>query len=268
MRALVAPTNNGPLPGSVDLEDAYAGPTPWLRANFVTGLDGTVEVGGSSGALGGPADRKVFNVLRALTDAVLVGAGTARAERYGPVWLSEDVGRRRLERAQTEMPVVAVVTSSGRLDPASRLFFERRENRPEPPAPLVITCAAAPASGIEPLRAVATVLVCGQETVDLPVAIERLRSLGHARILCEGGPFLLGQLVAEDLLDELCLTHAPVLGGPGRRTLSPSHDGPTGSSKAKAAAAAGPGPPAHFELTQLLEEDGLLFARYLAGERR
>jgi riboflavin biosynthesis pyrimidine reductase len=228
----------------IDLEVAYDSGSPWLRANFIAGLDGAIEIDGKSGGLGGPADTRVFVALRTLTDAVLVGAGTARAERYGPAWLDAAARARRLGRSQPELPVVAVVTSSADLDPASRLFAERRNDQPIPPRTLVLTAAAAPADRLAALREVATVIICGEKAVDLVAAVAGLRALGHGRILCEGGPALMGELMAAGLLDELCLTHAPVIGGQGRRTLGQG---------------AGLG---RFALAQLLEEDGLLFGRY------
>jgi riboflavin biosynthesis pyrimidine reductase len=69
-----------------DLEAVYAlPPHRHVRTNFVTSLDGAVELEGRSASLGGPADRAAFMAMRAVADVVMVGAGTARAERYGPV---------------------------------------------------------------------------------------------------------------------------------------------------------------------------------------
>src|SRR5262245_52892255 len=73
--------------GPDELLRLYAYPasleSPWIRANFVTSIDGAATVDGRSGALGGPADHAVFEILRDLADVVLVGAGTARQENYG-----------------------------------------------------------------------------------------------------------------------------------------------------------------------------------------
>jgi riboflavin biosynthesis pyrimidine reductase len=235
----------------VELEAAYASPAPWLRANFALTIDGAVELGGVSGAIGGPVDRELFVAMRSLCDAVLVGAGTARAETYGPAWLRADARLRRRARGQTEMPTVVVVTGSGRLDPGARLFVERRNGQPAPPRPIVVTSDAADPGAVAALGEVATVLSCGDETVDLVDAVRRLRLLGHERILCEGGPSLLSGLLARQLLDELCLTGAPILAGAGRQTLAGRADG-DGDETA----------PINFELTDLAEGDGMLFAKY------
>ncbi|HEY1734499.1 MAG TPA: dihydrofolate reductase family protein, partial [Acidimicrobiales bacterium] len=161
MRPLVGIATEEVGPAGLDLEVAYASASPWLRANFIAGLDGAVEIDGASGPLGGPADLKVFVALRAMSDVVLVGARTLETESYGPAWLNEPARRRRHERGLSELPVVAVVSGSAQLDPGGRLFAERRDDQPSPPRPIVITSAAAPASRVEQLRAVATVIVCG-----------------------------------------------------------------------------------------------------------
>ena len=82
--------------GEVDLVEAYALPAgtgnrPFVRCNMISTLDGAITIEGRSGLLGGPADRSVFQVLRSLADVVLVGAGTARAEGYGPVTLDDQL---------------------------------------------------------------------------------------------------------------------------------------------------------------------------------
>ena len=102
---------------AVDLVAAYALPDdvpterPFVRCNMISTLDGAVTVNGRSGALGGPADRKVFAALRSLADVILVGAGTVRAEGYGP------------DRSDNPVPI-AVVTRSGQLDRSSPFFTE------------------------------------------------------------------------------------------------------------------------------------------------
>ncbi|HEV2368778.1 MAG TPA: dihydrofolate reductase family protein, partial [Acidimicrobiales bacterium] len=119
----------------MDLVRAYEVPDgvgrdrPFVRANMISSIDGSITVGGRSGRLGGPADRNLFMLLRSLADVVLVGAGTARAERYGPARLSADHRARRVERGQAPVPVLAVVTASGQLDWASP-FFTEAEVRP------------------------------------------------------------------------------------------------------------------------------------------
>jgi riboflavin biosynthesis pyrimidine reductase len=147
------------------------------------------------------------------------------------------------------LPPVVLLTASGRVDPSSRLFTERRNDQPDPPAPIVVTSERAGIERIEELRRAATVIVCGDDTVDVVAARAALAELGLRRIVCEGGPTLLGALLGAGALDELCLTHSPMLAGSGPHTsLGVGVD----------AAVA----PARFEMTALAEADGMLFARY------
>ncbi|HEX5740044.1 MAG TPA: pyrimidine reductase family protein [Pilimelia sp.] len=193
-----------------ELIHAYAEPAgERLRVNFVTSLDGAAEVDGRSAPLSGPADKRVFGILRMLCDALLVGAGTVRQEGYRALRLDE--GRRAWRRAagRPEVPVLVVVSAALDLDPAQPAFADA------PVRPVVLTCAAAPAARRAALEAVADVVACGDTTVDLAAGLALLRGRGLAKVLSEGGPRLLGALTAADLVDELCLTLAPLLAGPG-----------------------------------------------------
>ena len=194
---------------------------PWLRVNFVTSLDGAATAAdGLSGGLSDPKDKRVFGVLRMLCDALLVGAGTLRAEGYGALRL--DAGRRRWRTARglTPFPRLVVVSGSLDLDPAQAALAEA------PVRPIVLTCETAPQHRRDALAPVADVLVFGEREVDLPGALDVLRRTGMPQILSEGGPHLLGRLTAADLVDELCLTVAPLLvgPGPGRITGGPAID--------------------------------------------
>jgi riboflavin biosynthesis pyrimidine reductase len=195
-----------------DLAIVYAFPEdrPWWRANMVTTLDGAVAGSdGRSGSVNTPADNRVFALQRDLCDVVLVGAGTARAERYGRVAPTR--------RAPQPAPL-AVVTRSGRV-PDDLL-----EPSPRRGDLIVVTCEAAGADRLHPLRTAVGVLVCGAERVDLVAAMTRLTALGLRGVLCEGGPSLLAEAFAAGVVDELSLTLAPaVVGGDAARMTS----GPT-----------------------------------------
>ncbi|MGH3751845.1 MAG: dihydrofolate reductase family protein [Pseudonocardiaceae bacterium] len=210
----------------VDPRDVYAdlpvaAGRPAVRLNMIASLDGAATVGGLSGGLGGPADRRVLAALRRLADVVLVAAATVRAEGYGPM----------------KVPL-AIVTRSCALDFGSPLFTEGAR-------PLVLTVAAAPPDRVAAARAVADVVVAGERDVDLPAALQRLGAAGHRSVLAEGGPSLNAQLAAADLVDELCLTVAPCLvGGDSCRILTGPPAGLTG-----------------FALHTLCEDGGYLFLR-------
>jgi riboflavin biosynthesis pyrimidine reductase len=176
---------------------------------MVGGLDGSAAVDGRVGALSTPADATLFRALRALADVVLVGAETVRRERYGPVRLSDEARAARVAAGRAEVPRVAVVSRSLALDRSIPLFAEADPAAP----PLVVTVAAAPAEARAAVADHAEVVVAGDDTVDLGRMLAELGARGLPVVWCEGGPHLLGELVAADLLDELCLTVAPLMGG-------------------------------------------------------
>lgn len=203
-----------------ELDDAglaahYAYPeglaAPFVRVNFVSSTDGAVSVGGRSGGLASAADRRVFGLLRELAEVVLVGAGTVRAEDYR--------GARRPTRGRDTPPPIAVVTGSAGLDPASRLFTDTAV------PPVVLTLASAPRQRRERLAAAGGDVVALERLTPDAVLAELARR-GLHRVLCEGGPSLLGELVAADAVDELCLTVAPLLAGGAAGRIA---HGPEGS---------------------------------------
>jgi riboflavin biosynthesis pyrimidine reductase len=231
--------------GEVDLVEAYAVPLgsgnrPFVRCNMISTLDGAITIEGRSGLLGGPADRSVFQVLRSLTDVVLVGAGTARAEGYGPVTLDDHLRALRGARGQSAVPPIAVVTGTGNLD-WSAPFFTEAEARP-----VVVTTRSCDAGARRRAEAVADVLIAGEDRVDPAEALHQLSLAGYRSVLLEGGPGLNADVVHAGRLDELCLTLSPrLVAGDGTRVL------------------AGPElmPPLQLRFVHLLEQDGFLFAR-------
>lgn len=181
---------------------------PWVLANMVCGLDGSTAVSGRVGPLSGDLDARLFLRLRSLADVTMVGASTVRNERYGPVRLDPELEARRVAAGRPPRPAVAVVSGSLDLDWCSPLFDSM-----EQPRPIVITSSAAPAHALEIASLHADVIVAGIDRVDLGQALGKLRQRGCEVVLCEGGATLLGQLIAGHLLDELCLTLSPMMGG-------------------------------------------------------
>ena len=209
---------DGPLPDAViRLAKLYgngaaantAGPSDrgLVRANMVASADGAVTLDGRSGGLSGPADKMLFTILRSLADVILVGAGTARAEHYRPV--QPDRIWSQLRPPGAPLPAIAVVSAS--LDFAS---CPQLLTVPAGPSQtIVITAAAAPADRKAALAGRARVIEAGEHAVDVAAAVKQLVGLGYPNILTEGGPTLLGELVAARLVDELCLTTSPRLAG-------------------------------------------------------
>lgn len=189
---------------------------PWLRVNFVVSADGAVtDEQGRSGGLGGAGDRELFRALRAHADAILVGAGTARAEGYGPHRMDRELAARRAADGREGPAVIVVVTRSLDLDLDAPLFTAARTPT------VVLTCAAAPQERRERAAGVARLLLAGQDTVDLAEGLRLLRAeVGATSVVCEGGPELAQDLLDAGLVDELCLTVAPVLVGKGVRLVA------------------------------------------------
>jgi riboflavin-specific deaminase-like protein len=198
--------------GDDDLLTAYATDpgVPWLRVNFVTSVDGAVTAAdGFSAGISDEADKRVFGLLRMTCDALMVGAGTLRHEGYGAMRLGERREDWRVGHGLPENPLLVIVSRRLDLDPASSVFTEA------PVRPMIVTSAASPPERRAALAEVAHVLALGDEQVDLRAALDVIRNLGFGQILCEGGPHLLGALTAADLVDEMDLTVAPTLVGPG-----------------------------------------------------
>ncbi len=230
--------------GDVDTLDAYALPAvdgPHLRVNMVTSVDGAATVEGRVGVLSGTADHTLLHELRSLSDVLLVGAGTIRAEGYGPIVVTDDQRRRRTEAGLHEVPRLAVLTRSMNLDLAARVFTHATAR------PLVVTTERAPAARRAAAQEVADVVVAGEHDVDLGEALRALADRGLPRVLSEGGPQVLAEMVAADLVDELCLAVAPLvtLGDELRITAGP----PLPRAK-------------QLHLAHVLEQDEFLFLRY------
>jgi riboflavin biosynthesis pyrimidine reductase len=201
-----------------ELPRLYAYPAQdktWVRANFISSVDGGATAEGKTGAMAGPGDRLIFNLLRELADVIVVGAGTVRIEGYSGAHLGVAQRQRRQARGQSEVPQLAVVTKSGRLDRDMGVF-----TRTEVP-PVVLTCTAAVDETRRQLTDLAEVVDCSgsdPDKIDEAALLAILGGRGMHRVLTEGGPMLLGSFVQRDLLDDLCLTIAPYLvGGLARR---------------------------------------------------
>jgi riboflavin biosynthesis pyrimidine reductase len=238
---MILPEAGGEL-DDFGLAEAYAYPRErWLRANMVMSADGSASVDGKSGGLSSPGDKRVFGILRVLADVVLAGAATVRTEEYKPARPRPALAALRQGRPATA--TIAVITGHLDLDLGTALFTEA----PPDARTIVVTSEAAPADLRAAAAKVADVIVAGEDGVDLPAALTALADRGLGRVICEGGPHLLGQIVADGLLDELSLTISPALAGPGAGRIL----------------AGSPFPASAMTLAQALTEDSYLFCRYL-----
>lgn len=181
------------IPDAYQAERPAPHDRPWIGLCMVSSLDGSVSIDGTSGGLGNPNDIGVLLALRDIADMVLVGAGTARGEGYGPPRLP---GKR-----------IGVVSNSGRVDLTTDLFTSGAGFLIAP------NTADIDESSVEVLRA-------GDTEVDLTLAVARLHHVMPSvrYVQAEGGPHLNGALLAADLIDELDLSLSPrLVGGDGPR---------------------------------------------------
>ena len=235
-----------PFPQSeIDLAEAYAFPVgrSWVRAIFVASIDGAATVDGRSGGLGNETDRRIFALQRALADVVLVGAGTARAEGYGPAEI--DPEWQHLRQGRTAVPPIAVVTGKLDLDLDAPLFADA----PADARTIILTTEAVPEDQRAEAATVADVIVAGEQRVEPKRAVAALAERGLLHVTAEGGPTLLSGITAADCLDELSITRSPILvSGSGTRITH----GPTFE------------PPCEMRLTEVLAtDDSYLYLRYI-----
>lgn len=210
-----------------DLPDLYDVDGPSLRAGFVLSADGVIAVDGASGPLSSDADKAVFRTLRTVSDAVILGAGTARAESYGPINHRPAAAAWRAAHGRSPETPLVVVSRSGRIPTDARFLS----------GPVIVAVpagVAVPQLGAEVVR-----------TVDPVELVAALHERGLTRLLCEGGPSLLTSLLRAGVVDELCLTTAPLGVGEGPHLLG------------------GLAAPQDLRLVSLIHDDpGVLLARW------
>lgn len=213
---------------------------PWVMVNFISSADGGTALHGKSSGLGDEDDKTLFQAMRTVPDVIMVGSGTVEAEDYRPVTLDDERRERRLAAGLSEVPLLAIVSGRLGFDPEARVFSDP-EHRP-----MVITGPDAEPAKLALLGDSADVVFLDEVT---PARIlERLGAAGI--ILCEGGPTLVGQLVAEHMVDELNLTVAPIM--ISGRSARVAHGPPAE-------------PPLDMRLDRAMFGDRSLFLRYLKG---
>ncbi|WP_246081662.1 dihydrofolate reductase family protein [Nocardioides litoris] len=215
---------------------------PWVRAMMVTTLDGApAGPDGLSGSISGDADRAVFRAVRRHADAVLVGAGTIRAEGYGAMRAQEADAEARERNGQRPAPRLAMVSPSLDLPWDTEVFTGSDE------VPLVLTVAEPPAEALARAReARAEVLTAPGDDVQPGWVLDQLVGRALRRVVCEGGPQLLEAMVRAGLVDEADITLSPVFAG---------HEHVSSSD--------GLAEVARFELRHVLSADGFLMNRYV-----
>ena len=222
---------------ALDLKDAGPPERPYLILNFATTLDGRAAISGRSGAIGSDTDTEMLQRLRTRVDAVMIGAGTMRAEHYGRMVSDPEFRAYRERMGLAHDPLAVIVSNRLELPWDADLFTDGGGQ-------VVIFTA----SEQEPQETATPVtLVRHPEGVELDRALAWLSAeRGIRSVLCEGGPTLHGRLREGGLADELFLTIAPkIAGGEGPRVL----EGALQDIDV-------------VELAWLLESESELFARY------
>jgi riboflavin-specific deaminase-like protein len=227
--------------GELDFKTLAHPDRPHLILNFATTLDGRAAILGKSGAIGSETDTEVLQRLRTRVDAVMIGAGTMRAERYGRMVSDPDLRAYRERTGLAHDPLAVIVSNRLELPWDAPLFTDGGGRC------VIFTASAQQA----PQTATPVTLVRHPDGVELNLALRwLLEERGIRSVLCEGGPTLHGRLREEGLADELFLTIAPKLvGGEGPRILEGALPDVV-----------------DLDLAWLLEADGELFGRYSSGE--
>lgn len=214
---------------------------PYVVLNMVVTADGAAAVAQRTAPISNAADRQLFNELRAHVDAVLVGAGTVRIERYGRLVRDPNRRQRRVARGLSPDPLAIVVSHRLALSPDLPLFADPYSRV------VVITASDAELSGCA--AQVSYLRTTPAQEPDLSATFTRLRTdYGVRSVLCEGGPTLNATLLPAGLIDELFLSIAPTLAGT-TGSLSIAGQAPLTT-------------PINLNLSWLLESDGHLFLRY------
>ena len=223
---------------------------PWLMINMIASADGAIAVEGTSGALGNPADEAVFSAVRACADWIVAAAGTVRAERYGLPRPGAESRRARRAAGRADRPRLAVVSASLDLDLDLPLFAEQH---PGDDLPVILTGRTPAPRAVERLEAVAEVAPLASARPQPAEILAELDRRGAQVVLSEGGPSFNAQFADAGVIDELCLSIAPLLaGGTSPRIVH-------GSKRTV---------PLNMSIDHLLEASDTLFVRYVAESAR
>lgn len=228
------------------IEDAYAWPDSgtWVRAMMVMSLDGAITgADGRSGSISSVTDRAIMKEVRRLSDAVLIGASTMRAEEYSPMRADPANVEIRRSLGLDDAPVIAIVSASLDLPWGLPAFSDSHRQ------PIVITTTECDESAARIAEQhCELVRVPGMEE-DPGVIIDALAERSLSRIICEGGARLLGDLTRADRIDEFDVAVSPTFANNGQALLHAQLSSPV-----------------RLALSHVLLDEGFLFTRYLRAE--
>lgn len=179
----------------------------WVVVNAAMSLDGKLATRRRDQLeISGPEDFARVAALRRSCDGILVGRGTVMAD-------DPQLTVRDSAEAKGSDPVRVIADSLARTPVDAQVFDASAET-------IVLVSDAAPVNRVSKLESVATVVTAGNETVEIPVALEALESCGFSKLLVEGGGELLYSVIAAGVVDSLLVYIAPfVVGGRDAPTL-------------------------------------------------
>ena len=219
---------------------------PWILLNMVNSVDGFISFEGRAGGLSGSADKNIYQIIRGLADIILVGAGTVRAENYkAPKTPEGKLAEFRESRGQEKRPRIAVLSGELNLNPEMGLIAERHlEDKP----PLIYTKSESLEKNSSQFASSSEIIDFPEEELTVSKVVHDLSNQDAKIVVCEGGPNLNAHLLANDLIDEFCLSVSPrAVGG---EDPSPFLNKPVDS-------------PVELSLDRILLEEEFLFCRYL-----
>lgn len=228
------------------IEDAYAWPVSgtWVRAMMVMSLDGAITgADGRSGSISSATDRAIMKEVRRLSDVVLIGAGTMRAEEYSPMKANTAAVDERRRNGQDDAPVIAIVSASLDLPWELPAFSDSHRQ------PIVITTTECDESAARIAEQYCELVRIAGMDEDPGAIIDALAERGLSRIICEGGARLLGDLTRADRIDEFDVAVSPTFANNGQALLHAQLNSPV-----------------RLSLSRVLLDEGFLFTRYLRTE--
>lgn len=214
---MVTPVNTAYAPDAAEagLVALYRHQANTVRLGMIESRDGKAAgPDGSSRSLNGPEDLRILLTLRSQADVVVVGANTARLERYGPIVLPQALQDGRKASGMRPHVDLAVVTHSGNIPAAL-----------DPADTWVVTTVGSPAAQRLSEAWRHRIIYAGAHEVSPPELTSELERRGLTRVLCEGGPQLARAFLSHGIVDDYCLTTSSRPGGQEEPKTPPVPDG-------------------------------------------
>ena len=171
---------------------------PYVVVNIAMSADGKISTRERRQVrISGAQDFTRVDRLKAGCDAVMVGIGTVLADDPSLTVKSEECRKYRRKKGQDDHPVRIVVDSAGRIPPEASILQKGEGKR------VVAVSKRADATKISLLEKKATIIVAGEDEVDLCALMNELGAMGIHRVMVEGGGTLIAGLIEAGLVHEI-----------------------------------------------------------------